>query len=205
MKASAAAPTPALEGGRREGAEQERACCPLRLAVGAGSSAALLPGAAAEPRPASPCPLAVPSRLLRLQRPGRGVGTGSLRWGSRSARGARAAGEWEPGGRGRGDRRSGGTGSWTLPGSKGPRAGISLDPGLRRQVSAAFESPREGLGRFARSLRTHSGDFGACTTQTAEDSDRSPEAKTRGSGPASGERARARAASGLDQGRLMEL
>lgn len=87
MKASAAAPTPALEGGRREGAEQERACCPLRQVVGAGSSAALLPGAAAEPRPASPCPLAVPSRLLRLPRPGRGVGTGSPRWGSRSARG----------------------------------------------------------------------------------------------------------------------
>lgn len=96
----------------------------------------------------------------------------------------------------------GGTGSRTLPGSRGPRAGISLDPGLRRQVSAAFEPQWEGLGRFARSLHTHSSDFGACTTEATEDSDRSPEAKTRGSGPASGERARSRAASELDQGQL---
>lgn len=47
-------------GARRvEGAEQERACCPLRLALGAASSAALLPEAPAAPRPAPPCPLAV--------------------------------------------------------------------------------------------------------------------------------------------------
>ena len=47
---------------RREGgrAEQERACCPLQLALLAAWSAALLPEAAAAPRPAPPCPLAVP-------------------------------------------------------------------------------------------------------------------------------------------------
>ena len=51
---NAAAPARALtESGR---AEQEGACCPLRLALGAAWSAALLPAAAAAPRPAPPRP-----------------------------------------------------------------------------------------------------------------------------------------------------
>lgn len=79
------------EGGR---AELERACCPLQLALGAAWSAALLPEAAAAPRPAPPCPLAAPSSP-DCSVPGGGDGAGRPRAAGREKRalGAPAAGE----------------------------------------------------------------------------------------------------------------
>lgn len=79
-------------------------------------------------------------------------------------------------------------------------AEISLDPGLRRRVSAAFEPYWEGWGGLS-SLHTDPGDFGGFVPQDAEDSDRSLEANTRGSGPACGEQARSGLAGRLRVGR----
>lgn len=64
---------------------------------------------------------------------------------------------------------------------------------------------RASLGRLGRfELPPHPpGDCGGCTPWAAEDSDLSLEAKTHGSGPASQERARSRAVSRLDLGRLI--
>lgn len=164
------------------------------LEAGAGISLlALLPEAAAAPRPALPCPLAVRGcRGCSDLGSGDGAGSEHRERGPRvsvsRAAEAVAIAAWghpEPAtlrlGRARGENQP------------GPRAGAPSLGCLRASLRR--------LGRFE-PLHTHLGDFSGCTAWAAEDSDRSLEAKTLRSGPASGERARSQDAPGSDLGRL---
>lgn len=148
-----------------------------RRALGAAAAAALLPAAAGEaaPRPASSCLLAARGcRAARTREEAAALGA------RRASRSRVSVSRPASGATGTGDSRLGRVGG----DQPGPRAGV-----------LGLGCLRASLGRLGQlsALHTHPGDLGGCTRLATEDGDRSPQAKARGSGPLSGERARSRA------------
>lgn len=132
------------EGGRREGAEQERACCPLRLAPRLRHCYLRQRLSPAPRRPApsrSQAALAAETReeALALE-----AAVGS----EERARGHPAAGECEPDGGGRGDRRSGASGPRHSPAPEG-QGGGSARTGAAAPSLGCLQASTERLGRFA--------------------------------------------------------
>lgn len=115
----------------------ERGVLVLRRALGAASSSALLPGAAAALRPAPPCPLAVRDCRSCRNR-GRGGGAGSERRERRQ--GARAEGECEPRGRGGSDRCSGAPRAGDSPAreGQGPRSARTRSWGAESRLPSSL-------------------------------------------------------------------